>query len=443
MYRAPRVRIVTPCCLLLATVGLASPPLAGATAPELPPVRVDLASYGRPRDMVLRTEGPLTVTQPGKEAVVFSEPGPVTLRARGDRVDFQGDLAPELRLDADRIYVRAGKTARSYSGALRVTADGKGLRIENECSLEDYTTGVLSGECPASFAPAAARALAVAIRSYSYRKAYHRPPAGTAPPVLCDTTHCQVYPGLGSAAPAHRDAVTATEGQVLLWEGAVIEAVYSADCGGETEANEGVWRKSRPLPYLRPVSDRDPETGEPYCAGNRVHRWTLKLPQDRLSALFGRQSGRVAAVERGPTGRVDNVVVGAPGLIERLAMVLSPIPLLSAAVRSFLPAGMEARRLPAAELRNVLGPTVLRSLRFQVRGTPDGVEFQGVGYGHGVGLCQHGANGRARQGADYQAILQHYYSGASLGRAPVPPAAGMPEPMMTEMPAAPGDPETP
>ena len=71
------------------------------------------------------------------------------------------------------------------------------------------------------------------------------------------------------------------------------------------------------------------------------------------------------------------------------------------------------------QLRRLLGTAVVRSLKFEVRRTEDAVELEGSGWGHGVGLCQFGANGMAKQGIPFDQILTHYYTGIDL--APAPP----------------------
>jgi stage II sporulation protein D len=245
--------------------------------------------------------------------------------------------------------------------------------------------------------------MAVAARTYSYRKAFL---GGD----LCDTTHCQVYRGASGIKPSIHEAVAATAGLCALYDGDVIDAVYSADCGGYTEANENAWKGAKPLPYLRAVEDAPEPQGEAFCAVNRSHQWTLSLPKSRLQALFGKpeRAIRVDVLDTSESGRVRKVQLAPEAASQE--------PETTAAATM---AARAARLFSGDDWRKALGMANLRSLRFEVRECETGVQLTGQGYGHGVGLCQFGANGMGRQGYAYTDILQHYYTGVSI--APAPP----------------------
>lgn len=386
----------TACLLLLTALAAAASDEASRVpaAPELPPVRVQLASLGAPARVKVRAEG-LRIRAGERE--LAPEEGVAVLTAAGGQVRL-GDLkAASLRVEGGLLTLEAGGVTRDYPGALVVGADGGTLTLANECSFERYLEGVLAGECPASFHPEALRAMAIAARSYSFRKAY----LAGAP--LCDLVHCQVYRGATGIRAPIRAAVESTAGLVATYGAEVIEAVYCADCGGHTEANEAVWN-GRPIPYLRAVPDA-PEGGAPYCAGNRGHRWSLPLSAARLASLLGKKVGRPAleVLDTTPGGRVAK-------------LRLAPAPAAAC------PAGDEKkpeRVFSGEEWRRLLGLTTVKSLRFEIRDTDRGVELQGRGFGHGVGLCQHGSNGQAKSGRAAEEILRHYYTGIEIG--PLPP----------------------
>src|SRR5439155_7750555 len=108
---------------------------------------------------------------------------------------------------------RWGSANRTYPGALEITVAGRGLRLANEAPLEDYVRGVMSAETPSTFHPAALKAMAVATRTYAARCS-GRHSAGVD---LCDTTHCQVYPGIGRVPKSIDAAVAATTGIYTLY----------------------------------------------------------------------------------------------------------------------------------------------------------------------------------------------------------------------------------
>ena len=197
----------------------------------------------------------------------------------GESVGFRLEgLAPE-----QRFSVGLGKRARVYPGAVEVLPAGQhspvGLRLINEAPLEQYLTGVVTAEGSASFQPEALKALAVAARSYAERnRGRHQPDAE-----MCDTVHCQVYPGVGQVSDKVARAVADTAGIVGLWGGAVIDGVFSADCGGRTRNSEDIWPTWMRIPYLRSVEDRPPSGGPDYCAVCRSHALRLKESVDVLT----------------------------------------------------------------------------------------------------------------------------------------------------------------
>ena len=345
---------------------------AGASSsPEEPPVgaspivRVKLTALGAPTRLVV--SAPDFSARDGKGTEIAVKGDTVTLTAAGKQVRVGEEAAETVRLEAEMLTVGEGRRAREYPGALLVSASGGRLRIVNETTLELYAEGVLAGECPALFHPEAIRAMAVAARSYSYRKAF------LARGELCDTTHCQVYRAACSVKDTIREAVRATEGMVALYEGEVIDAVYSSDCGGYTEGSESAWRGGKVVPYLRPVEDAPEPEGEAYCAVNRAHRWTLNVTKQRLASLVGKTAPAVnlKITDFTESGRVAQLRLEAEAAAQK--------------VRTF--SGDQWRRL--------LGLSAVKSLKFDIRETPTGIQLEGRGYGHGVGLCfgEHGGLG--------------------------------------------------
>lgn len=405
---------VTAFCL--AGTAFGSPDEVEPERSSLPPVKVRLTAFGSPTRLNLTPAGELQVTNGETGELMELPAGALVLTATGRQVELGGQRASSFRVAADTVAVEAGKVRRVYPGALLVTAASGKLCLLNECDLDRYTEGVLCGECPSLFHPEAIKAMAVAARSYSYRKAF------LAKGELCDTTHCQVYRGIGSVAPSLKAAVSATQGMCAVHNGEVIDAVYSSDCGGYTEANENAWKGARPLPYLRPVEDAPEPAAEPYCAVNRAHQWRVLLSPARLGNLFGKflpklrlqvadttESGRVRSLRLGPfTFGGDAEVPEAPPTTPMTSMFRLPSLANNPLLKTF----------SGDQWRKMLGLSVVKSLKFQIRDTEKGVELEGRGYGHGVGLCQFGANGMGRQGVAYEEIIRHYYSGVDLSPAP-------------------------
>lgn len=352
---------------------------------------VRLTSLGSPAALRIRPTGELKLIETGTGDPLHWTQPVLAITARGDRLMFAGRESAGLRVEAERLTLGIERIERVYPGALLITAASGALQVRNECDLEDYVTGALAAECPALFHSEAIRAVAVAIRSYAYRKAL------VIGGELCDTTHCQVYNGIGRAAASIRQAVRDTAGMVASHDGGVIDGVFSADCGGYTEANEEAWPGTKPVPYLRPVEDAPEPHGDPYCSVNRTHAWRVALGPERLRTLYGRDASdlKLQILERSESGRARRVEIAPAG----------PDGCGEAPRKSFT----------GAQLRRLLGTATLKSLRFDVRDSGKGCELPGTGWGHGVGLCQYGANGMARAGIPWDEILRHYYSGIEIG----------------------------
>ena len=260
------------------------------------------------------------------------------------------------------------------------------VRIEDVFSpeLEDYIVGVVSAEMPASFPEEALKAQAVAARTYQVRKMQE---VGT-DRVIYDVG--QAYnsvaeqkkkwgPNYIENANKIRTAVKETQGEIMVYGGEPILAVFHAQSAGKTEASENVWTSA--LPYLKSVDSEEDKN-----APNNEYTCTLSAKDvwNKLSA-FGKLSQSeeelsFSNIERSDAGYIQNVRVG----------------------------GMN---LTGLQVRQALG---LRSANFQVERKGDSFVFVTHGYGHGAGMSQYGASFLAQEGMDYREILCHYYQGISF-----------------------------
>ena len=176
---------------------------------------------------------------------------------------------------------------RSYRGTIAAGAAGAGLSLTNEVDVEQYLRGM--GEVPASWPAAALQAQAIAARTFAIR-------AAASGKALCADQRCQVYIGAGNEHPATSAAATATRGQVLTYQGALAEAVYSASAGGiSATPEEGFGPGSPAIAYLKPVtySVADPQP------------WARTLPVQEVGARFGYRGDvtGIRVTRTGPSGR--------------------------------------------------------------------------------------------------------------------------------------------
>jgi stage II sporulation protein D len=304
----------------------------------------------------------------------------------------------------------AGKT---YRGDLAIygTSGDSGVLVINVLKIDDYLRGVVPLEI-GSRAPgdsAAVQAQAVTARSYAY---VHLAEARSH---LYDVTAGvgdQVYGGAGVETPVANRAVESTRTLVLTYGGRVVNAPYHSTCGGSTAAASEVWR-SPDEPYLRPVSDRVPGTDRYYCDIAPRFRWTRTLDRETLNAALAQYLATYTSVP----GRT-------PGTARRLT-ITSTTPSGRVGTLTFT-TDRGNYMVRGNDLRSVLRPPggeILNSTYFSVDQTSDSdgalarVTLRGTGYGHGVGMCQWGAIGRARAGQDFRTILRIYYPGTTVGTA--------------------------
>ena len=323
--------------------------------------------------------------------------------------------------------------SRRYRGVLRISGRGGRLRVVNSLGIETYLASVVGSEMPHRWPLAALQAQAVAARTYALKQRSR----GGAWDVKA-TVASQVYRGAESETPSTRQAVASTRALVLVHGGRLIDAVFHSSSGGVTEASGMVWRRQHP--YLVSVPDHDQHSP--------VHRWEQwfepsglrqRLPEtgglQAVEVLRRSGSGRVRQARlRGPRG---SLVLSGAELRKRLGLKSTLVsfemvtggqrPPAAFRVRSGTTqasSGSRIDRITAAVARQgpgrppllVAPPPVLVSKASVGRWSGSGLQLlvKGQGYGHGVGMSQWGAHGLAEQGADFRAILQHYYRGAEV-----------------------------
>ena len=323
--------------------------------------------------------------------------------------------------------------SRRYRGVLRISGRSGRLRVVNSLGIETYLASVVGSEMPHRWPLAALQAQAVAARTYALKQRSR----GGAWDVKA-TVASQVYRGVESETPSTRQAVASTRSLVLVHGGRLIDAVFHSSSGGVTEASGMVWRRQHP--YLVSVPDHDQHSP--------VHRWEQwfdpsglrqRLPEtggiQSVEVLSRSSSGRVRQARlRGPRG---SLVLSGSELRKRLGLKSTlvsfemvtggqrpPVAVPVRSVTTTASSGSRIDRITAAVARQgpgrqpllVAPPPPLVSRTSVRRWSAGGLQLlvKGQGYGHGVGMSQWGAHGLAEQGADFRAILQHYYRGAEV-----------------------------
>ena len=274
---------------------------------------------------------------------------------------------------------------KSYRGALRLLPRKGGLHLINRVTAEEYLQGVVPEEMPAEWNAEAVKAQAVAARTYALRQRKRHGKEGFD---VCASTHCQQYGGVAVERAAANQAIKATQGMVLQSNGALVDALFHTDSGGMTENSEDVWGSR--IDCLRAAKELRTET----------YPWEKNITAVQLSGLLAKRGKNIGALKK---------------------IELSPIRIgkasqdrtVSGRVKAVTFVGKSGRAsMTGNDLRSMLG---LKSTLFSMTLNRNVVFIKGYGWGHGLGMSQHGAKAYAdSEHWDYKKILQHYYQGAEL-----------------------------
>jgi stage II sporulation protein D len=288
-----------------------------------------------------------------------------------------------------------------FPGTLHVRRSDDGtLTITVALPFDRYLEGI--AEVPPSWPKAALEAQAIAARSYALATTGWSGEEGEAlDEPICATTSCQVYRGIPVPPdPAHRRwvrAVRRTDGKVLVHGDRLATTVYFSTSNGRTYANEEIFG-SAALPYLRPVAERDD-------GASPTSRWRVRLPFDDLTRFL-----RAAGLW--PRGRtISDARPRATSLSVRGGGESRSIDAadLRDAVNTWAPC-LRPTRYPPESAKGTL-PLTIPSRWLHLSSTESAVVVTGRGWGHGVGMVQWGAYGKARRGLSAADILAYYYGG--------------------------------
>jgi stage II sporulation protein D len=360
-------------------------------------------------EVVARPRGVLELTAQAGAPLGEAE-GALWLEVEGDRgfvvEGVEHERSPSARAREDR----------AYRGRLYVTVDARGaLAAVHAVSLEELLRGLVPSEMPASSPLEALKAQAVTARSNVLAQIGTR--HLTDPFMICAEIHCQAYRGDAALTSRTDEAVRATRGEALFGreDRTLVDAVYSAMCGGHGEDNDAVWGGA-PSASLRGQPDLPPPEAARWAGGlsdeERLRAFLGATPDAYCRRPAGARKDRFRWERRFSRAHLDRIA--APLDVGRVAGLRVARRGASGRARLLEVDGDRGTAEVAGELRirRLLGN--LPSAMFVVDEEPHAVVLRGGGWGHGVGMCQWGAVGRAQAGQDYRAILRAYYSGAEV-----------------------------
>lgn len=375
---------------------------------RIPFVRVLLGTTTN--DVTVSADGSFAIEcLTGDKQEVYYSAKPVTIRNEGylAAYNYHGD-AIKRGLDEINIIPRGGGNRthfdkKRYRGILRILPHGDAVRVINVVYMEDYLRGVVPPEIGKRTPQEveAVKAQAVAARTYAmaHLKQYDNEPYDIRSSIMD-----QLYEGVDVEDKLVDKAVTSTAGDVVMYQDQLIDAYYHSTSGGSTDNIEDVWDRKE-VPYLKAVDDDSASAWSKYFTWREV--FTEKQLRGRIEQYLTSDRGRdfrigpitdISIDERTAGGRIKNLTVRTTN---------------------------DVFHFHKDRIRWVIGRTsnpdlILPSSNFDVtleRDSHDNITkiiFNGHGYGHGVGMCQCGAIGHAREGWKFEHILTHYYTGVDI-----------------------------
>lgn len=326
------------------------------------------------------------------------------------------------------------------------------LEIINRIAIEDYLKGVVSSEAPDTFHPEALKTMACIARSYTLCNLRRHEADGFD---LCSTVHCQKYGGAGTESEAVNKQIENTAGEALYFGKLIATSNYFSTCGGAGEEPESIWRNHpNSYPYMKSYSDTvdgvrwyeysyrsyndNTELNEDsfkalidkdgfiansdviekkfryfidakpdcFCSASNRFRWTAELTLDDFNAKLKESLPKLCGAKADAVGNVIEIRVAKRtkgGRCAELDIVTDK--------ESFKVFGDDVRWIVS---QGTVSSLSLNSALFYVDMDDKHVTFTGGGWGHGVGMCQYGMNGRAQAGKTYKDIISFYYPGCAV-----------------------------
>jgi len=305
--------------------------------------------------------------------------GRISVEISGEEIFLNG---VEIKTPIVEVYTEDGFAfdGKKYSGSALIAVSNRSILLINSIDIESYLKGVLPVEVPYGWEIEALKSQAVVSRTFAIYEVESSRKKGRIFDIYNDT-RSQTYYGREKETKETSLAVDSTHGEVLKYDGKIIQAFYHASSGGMTESSLEVFGFYKP--YFTPVES-------PYSSVYKEDKWTATIPLDKAGLLL-----RI-------TNRIISVIVTERTSSKRIKTA------------EFTDEAGLKKPIPGKELRELIGPALMKSTRANVRITNDNLFLSGMGYGHGVGMGQWDALGMSRHGYSYKYILTYFYRGAEV-----------------------------
>lgn len=300
-----------------------------------------------------------------------------------------GILVGDIKSRTNNLFIKSDDPGaivivdgRQFRGNIQlIKKDDAHLLVVNYINLEDYIKGILYHEASHYWPEEALKTQAIVVRTYA---AYQMQKNASRDYDVTSDIYSQVYGGRTSERYRTNQAVDKTKDNILTYKGNIFPTYYHATCAGKTEDASMLWNID--IAPLKGVSCG-------FCKNSPHFNWYYVLSKDEAKFSLIKSGYKIKDIQ-------DIVILGTDrsGRITTLRIITDK----------------QNLDIPAKDFRNIIGPNIIRSTNFKIDLVNHDIVFEGLGWGHGVGLCQWGAYFMAKQGYTAEQILKYYYPGSEL-----------------------------
>jgi stage II sporulation protein D len=299
----------------------------------------------------------------------------------------EGISLGDIRAKTSKIFIRPNSSENViinggvFRGGIQIIKNSMRLSAINYIELEDYVKGISVRETSHYWPIDSLKAEVIVFRTFALYKMQES--AGKDFDLTSDV-YSQVYSGRAAERYRINKAVDETKGLILTYQGKIFPAFYHATCGGHTDDAFLFW-KINILPLKGVVCN--------FCQGSPHFKWHNVLTQKEIMDALAKGGYKIDNLSdiiilgRDKSDRITDLKI----ISDKKNLVIS-----------------------SKDFRNIIGPNIIKSTNFGVRIIDHDIVFEGLGWGHGVGLCQWGAYFMAKEGYNYKQILEYYYPQAEI-----------------------------
>ncbi len=346
------------------------------------PEYIRVAIIQNAESLSLKAAGHYEITVPDTNIIARGKNLATTVTAYKDGISMG-----RINFNSDSVMISSGLedvviNGRTFRGEIKFIRNKAGrLSAINYVELEDYIRGILYHEVSHYWPMEALKAQAIVCRTYAV---YQMQNSKTRDFDVTSDIYSQVYGGKTSERYRTSNAVLATSGKILTYRGKVFPAYFHSTCGGHTEDASVLWK-----------IDIAPLKGVPcdFCAESPHFNWHYVLTREEIRDKLTKGGFDIKDIkditidDRDSSGRVTDLKITSD---------------------------KKELKVSAKDFRNIVGPNIIRSTNFAISLVHNDAVFEGLGWGHGVGLCQWGAYFMAKRGDSAAEILEYYYPEAKI-----------------------------